>query len=281
MNRSDAPSRTNTPRSHFASFDRQRNLRQARLSNVANVVELLENGATALAAADVTSGQDGGHSSSGGHCQLEASAVEASAGTVRRMPDGVIRYPRYRFPPAIISHAVWLDYRFTLSFRDVEDLLALRGITVSYKTVRRWCQTFGLAYARRLRRHRGPVGDTLASRRVVRNHRPPAPLFVACSKSRRGRHRHPAPTPPGSPRRGAVLSRIAEGQRPSAAPRRHQWPRQLPGRPSRRHAVGRARHHTLRQRPSQVTHQPTRQREVQMRRFKSVAQAQRFLSSTV
>jgi transposase-like protein len=58
------------------------------------------------------------------------------------MPDGVISYPRYRFPPTIISHAVWLYYRFTLSFRDVEDLLAQRGITLSYETVRHWCQTF-------------------------------------------------------------------------------------------------------------------------------------------
>jgi putative transposase len=48
------------------------------------------------------------------------------------MRDGVIRYPRYRFPPAIISHAVWLYYRFTLSFRDIEDL-AQRGITVSVR----------------------------------------------------------------------------------------------------------------------------------------------------
>lgn len=47
------------------------------------------------------------------------------------MPAGVVRYPRYRFPAAIISHAVWLDYRVALSVRDVEDLLAQRGITVS------------------------------------------------------------------------------------------------------------------------------------------------------
>ena len=51
------------------------------------------------------------------------------------MPNDVVRYPRYRFPPAIISHAVWLYYRFTLSFRDVEDLLADRGITVSYESI--------------------------------------------------------------------------------------------------------------------------------------------------
>jgi len=76
------------------------------------------------------------------------------------MLDGVARYPRYRFPPTIISHAVWLYYRFTLSFRDVEDLLAQRGITVSYESIRNWCETFGVAYARRLRRRSGPVGDT-------------------------------------------------------------------------------------------------------------------------
>jgi putative transposase len=70
-----------------------------------------------------------------------------------------IRYYRYRFPPLIISHAVWLYHRFCLSFRDVEDLLAQRGVTVSYETVRHWCQTFGLDYARRLRRRQGRLGD--------------------------------------------------------------------------------------------------------------------------
>ena len=49
-------------------------------------------------------------------------------------------YRRYRFPPEIISHAVWLNHRFTLSFRDVEDLLAERGITVSYEAIRSWCR---------------------------------------------------------------------------------------------------------------------------------------------
>ena len=54
-----------------------------------------------------------------------------------------ISYARYRFPPLIIQHAVWLYFRFPLSFRDVEDLLAERGIDVSYETVRRWSVTFG------------------------------------------------------------------------------------------------------------------------------------------
>jgi len=52
------------------------------------------------------------------------------------MRDDVAHYPRYRFLPAIIRHAVWLYYRFTLSFRDVEDLLAQRGITISYESIR-------------------------------------------------------------------------------------------------------------------------------------------------
>ena len=68
-------------------------------------------------------------------------------------------YHGYRFPPEIISHAVWLYHRFCLSFRDVEDLLQ-RGVTVTYETIRQWCQSFGLDYARRLRRRRGRMGDT-------------------------------------------------------------------------------------------------------------------------
>ena len=70
-------------------------------------------------------------------------------------------YRGYRFPPEIISHAVWLYYRFGLSFRDVEDLLAERGVTVTYETIRQWCLSFGLDYARRLRRRRGQRWATL------------------------------------------------------------------------------------------------------------------------
>ena len=69
-------------------------------------------------------------------------------------------YHGYRFPPDIIAHAVWLYFRFNLSFRDVEDLLAQRGVTVTYETIRRWCRTFGHTYARRLRQRRGRLGDT-------------------------------------------------------------------------------------------------------------------------
>ena len=69
-------------------------------------------------------------------------------------------YHGYQFPPDIIAHAVWLYFRFSLSFRDVEDLLAQRSITVTYETIRRWCRTFGRAYAKQLRQHRGRLGDT-------------------------------------------------------------------------------------------------------------------------
>jgi transposase-like protein len=65
-----------------------------------------------------------------------------------------ISYSGYRFPPEIIQQAIWLYVRFTLSFRDVEDLLAERGIVVSYETVRRWVNHFGPKIAADLRRRR-------------------------------------------------------------------------------------------------------------------------------
>jgi putative transposase len=65
-----------------------------------------------------------------------------------------ISYAGYRFPPEIIQQAIWLYVRFTLSFRDVEDLLAERGIVVSYETVRRWVNHFGPNIAADLRKRR-------------------------------------------------------------------------------------------------------------------------------
>ena len=76
------------------------------------------------------------------------------------MPIRRSRYLRHRFPPEIISHAVWVYHRYCLSFRDVEDLLAERGIIVSYDTIRQWCGKFGPDYARRLKRRQGRLGDT-------------------------------------------------------------------------------------------------------------------------
>src|ERR1700751_1506987 len=65
-----------------------------------------------------------------------------------------VSYARHQFPPAIIRHAVWLYLRFSLSYRDVEDLLAERGLDVSYETVRRWVLKFGVLFARELCKRR-------------------------------------------------------------------------------------------------------------------------------
>ena len=69
-------------------------------------------------------------------------------------------YPGYRFPAEIISHAIWLYHLFGLSFRDVELILAERGIVVSHESIRQWCLKFGSEFTRRLRRRRPKPGDT-------------------------------------------------------------------------------------------------------------------------
>jgi putative transposase len=75
---------------------------------------------------------------------------------MKRAPDP---HHRHRFPAEIISHAVWLYHTFCLSFRDVELMLAERGIEVSYETIRRWCRKFAQTFANRLRRRRPRPGD--------------------------------------------------------------------------------------------------------------------------
>ena len=72
---------------------------------------------------------------------------------------GPLCYRRHRFPPEIIQHAIWLYLRFTLSYRDVEELLAERGLDISYETVRRWVLKFGPTIARRLRQRRPRPSD--------------------------------------------------------------------------------------------------------------------------
>ena len=71
----------------------------------------------------------------------------------------LLSYRRHRFPPEIIQHAIWLYLRFTLSYRDVEELLAERGVEISYETVRRWVLKFGPVIARRLRWRRPQPSD--------------------------------------------------------------------------------------------------------------------------
>ena len=187
-------------------------------------------------------------------------------------------YHGYRFPPEIISHAVWLYYRFCLSFRDAEDLLAQRGVTVTYETIRQWCRTFGPTYARTLRRRRGRMGDTwyldelfvtIQGRQQylwravdedgdtidillqsLRNRRAAARFFRKLLKSQ-----------------GCVPRRLVTDKlRSYPAAHRTAMPSVIHS--TRQYENNRA----------EVSHQPTRQRERQMRRFTSAAHAQRFLS---
>src|SRR5712664_1749404 len=68
-------------------------------------------------------------------------------------------YHRHRFPAEIFSHCVWLYFRFSLSFRDVEELISSRGVSLTYETVREWCLKFGQTYANGLRRTSPRPGD--------------------------------------------------------------------------------------------------------------------------
>jgi hypothetical protein len=74
-------------------------------------------------------------------------------------PANPARYKNHRFPGEIISHCVWLYYRFTLSYRDVQELLFERGINVTYEAIRQWCHKFGQDYANQLKRRRPRPGD--------------------------------------------------------------------------------------------------------------------------
>ena len=187
-------------------------------------------------------------------------------------------YRGYRFPPEIISHAVWLYHRFGLSFRDVEDLLAERGITVTYEAIRQWCLTFGLDYARRLRRRRGRMGDTwhldevfvkIRGRlhylwRAVDEDGDVIDILVQSRRNRRAAARFFRKLLKGEGREPRRL--ITDKLRSYGAAHRIAMPTVVHS--TRQYANNRA----------EVSHQPTRQRERQMRRFKSAAHLQRFAS---
>ena len=187
-------------------------------------------------------------------------------------------YHGYRFPPAIIGHAVWLCHRFCLSFRDTEDLLAQRGITVSYEAIRQWCQTFGPAYAQRLRRRRGRMGDTWYLDELfvtIRGQRQylwravdqDGDVIDILVQPRRDRHAA-----------ARFFRKLLKGQ--GRGPRRLITDK-LGSYAAAHRTVMPAVVHSTRQyenNRAEVSHQPTRQRERQMRRFKSVGHAQRFLS---
>jgi putative transposase len=188
-------------------------------------------------------------------------------------------YHGYRFPPEIIGHAVWLYHRFCLSFRDVEDLLAERGIVVSYETIRCWCNRFGTVYARSIKKHRGPLGDTWFMDEVyivtVRGERrylwravdqdgDVLDILVQKHKDKRAAER--------------FFKKLMKGQGRSA---RAIVTDKLPSYGAARKAIMSTSMHCCDRyanNRAEVSHEHTRAQERQMRRFKSSRQAQRFLA---
>lgn len=188
------------------------------------------------------------------------------------------RYHGHRFPPDVISHAVWLYHRFCLSFRDVEDLLAERGIIVSYESIRRWCLKFGPRYRQALKRREGRLGDEWYADEV----------FVTINGQLHYLWR-------AVDQDGQVLDILLQRRRDGRAAKRFfrnalkgqgELPRVMFSdklgsyRVAAREVLFRTRHDTSRyaNNRAEVSHQPTRQRERQMRRFTSRHQAQRFLA---
>ncbi|MGI4939718.1 MAG: IS6 family transposase [Janthinobacterium lividum] len=188
-------------------------------------------------------------------------------------------YAGYRFPAEVISHAVGLCFRFPLSLRMVDELLAVRGIIVSYETVHQWARKFGQVFANQLRRRLPAVGDKWHLDEVV--------ITIAGMKHWLWR---------AVDQNGTVLDILVQSRRDTRAAKRllrKLMKRQC--RPPRvmitdklasygaakremMPSVEHRKHKGLNNR-AENSHQSTRQRERQMKRFKSAVQAQRFLSA--
>ena len=188
-------------------------------------------------------------------------------------------YAGHRFPPEVIGHAVWLYFRFPLSLRMVEEMLAARGIIISHETVRQWARKFGQAFANQVRRRLPRPGDKWHLDEVV--------ITIAGKKHWLWR---------AVDQTGVVLEVLVQSRRDKRAAKRLL--RKLlkkQGRPPRvmvtdklasypaakkelMPGVEHRRHKGLNNR-AENSHQPTRRRERQMKRFKSPGQAQRFLSA--
>ena len=189
------------------------------------------------------------------------------------------RYARHRFPAEVISYAVWLYFRFPLSLRMVEEMLAARGIAVSHETVRQWALKFGQGFANEIRRRLPRPGDKWHLDEVV--------VTIAGRKHWLRR---------AVDQDGTVLDALVQSRRDKKAAKRllrkllkrqTRPPRvmitdKLASYPAAKKelmpGVEHRRHKGLNNR-AENSHQPTRRRERQMKRFKSAGQAQRFLSA--
>ena len=188
-------------------------------------------------------------------------------------------YKRYRFPSEIIQYAVWLYYRFNFSHRDIEDLLAERGISVTYESIRLWCNKFGSKYAARLRRKHQGFGDTFFIDEVfIKIDGKQYYLWRAVDQD------------------GEVIDVFLQKRRDATAAKRfferllkkHKGgPRKMVTdklrsyRVAHRELIPEVIHDTSQYANNRVelSHQPTRVRERGMRKFKSTRQAQRFLNA--
>jgi putative transposase len=188
--------------------------------------------------------------------------------------------PSYKgYPVEIINHCVWLYFRFPLSFREVEELLLLRGVAVSYETIRRWCAKFGQAYANQLRRRCPRPGDKWHFDEV----------FVGINGRLRYLWR-------AVDQHGNVLDVLVQSRRNALSTRRffrkllkglRYVPRVLGTdklgsyQVAHRELMSSVEHRRSRylNNRAENSHQPTRQRERAMNRFKSLRHAQRFLSA--
>src|ERR1700761_1959176 len=186
---------------------------------------------------------------------------------------------RHRFPAEIISHAVWLYHVFSLSLRDVELILAERGVVVSYETVRRWCKKFAAGFADRLRRRRPRPGDKWHMDEVfIRIQGVQHYLWRAVDQD------------------GVVLDILVQARRDAQAAKRffkrlltalQYEPRVIVTDKLRSYGVAQrlmlpgVEHRQSRylNNRAENSHRPTRRRERQMQRFKSSRQAQDFLSA--
>jgi putative transposase len=188
------------------------------------------------------------------------------------------RYARHRFPPEVISHAVWLYFRFPLSLEMVEEMLAARGILVSHETVRQWALKFGQSFAAQIRRRLPAVGDkwhldevviSISGRkhwlwRAVDQHGVVVDILVQSRRNSKAAKRllRKLLRKQGITPRVMITDKLAS----YGAAKREIMP-----------GVEHRQHRGLNNR-AENSHQPTRRRERIMKRYKSAGQAQRFLS---
>jgi putative transposase len=187
-------------------------------------------------------------------------------------------YQRHRFPSEIISHAAWLYHRFCLSFREVEELLTERGITVTDETVRQWCRKFGATYARKLKKRQGRLGDawfldevviTIQGEqqylwRAVDQDGDTIDILVQRRRNKKAAER--------------FFRRLIKGQ--GGEPRWLMTDKLKSYDAAHRTLMPRVNHINTpyAHNRAEVSHQPTRQQEYHMRGFSSSQQAQRFLT---